>query len=317
MSARRALRNPASSVRYRLLVLARATNADYNLLVQRYTAERFLYRLSASPEVERFTLKGAALFRLWLGRDLRPTRDVDFLARGSGAHAEMRASMESICAVPCPEDGVLFDPETVEVEAIGRDLDFVGVRVRLRGHLDRMRLALQADIGFGDVVTPRPVKRDYPTLLDLPAPRLWTYPREAMIAEKFSAMVTRDATNTRVKDLWDIACLARRFEFDGETLRSAIRETFAQRGTAFERERPLALLPQYFRDPMRLQLWNKMLRQVGPEVDGPARLADVGDELERFLGPPWDALAAGHPFPRSWPAGGPWRPVDPRERGPQ
>ena len=52
-------------------------------MLQRYAVERFLYRLSASDEVDRFTLKGAALLRMWVGQELRPTRDIDFLARGA------------------------------------------------------------------------------------------------------------------------------------------------------------------------------------------------------------------------------------------
>ena len=40
-------------------------------MLQRYAVERFLYRLSASDEVDRFTLKGAALLRVWTGQELR------------------------------------------------------------------------------------------------------------------------------------------------------------------------------------------------------------------------------------------------------
>ena len=86
------------------------------------------------------------------------------------------------------------------------------------------------------------------------APRLWTYPRETVVAEKLEAMVSRDETNSRVKDLWDVACLARRFAFDGETPRTAIAETFRRRGTSFTGERPVALLPGYYEDTARAAL---------------------------------------------------------------
>ena len=77
---------------------------------------------------------------------------------------------------------------------------YTGVRVRMEGRLGQARLHLQVDIGFGDVITPERQERDYPTLLDLPAPRLWTYPRETLVAEKLDAMVRLGTTNTRVKD---------------------------------------------------------------------------------------------------------------------
>ena len=38
---------------------------------------------------------------------MRPTRDVDFLAAAD--HTSVRAAVEAMCAVPCPDDGVIFD----------------------------------------------------------------------------------------------------------------------------------------------------------------------------------------------------------------
>ena len=159
-----------------------------------------------------------------------------------------------------------------------------------------------------DVITPERKEENYPTLLDLPVPHLWTYPRETVVAEKLEAMVRLGAANSRAKDLWDIACLARRFAFDGETLRTAIAETFRRRRTSLSGARPLVLLPSYCEDTTRAQRWQVLQRQVGPGADGPARLVDAGEELRRFIGPVWDGLMEGSPFTEDWPAGGPWRP---------
>ena len=307
MSPPREVRNIAASVLQRLLNLAHDLGVDHNLVLQRYAAERFLYRLSVSGEVDRFTLKGAALFRVWAGQELRPTRDVDFLAAGPEDPAAMRTALAAVCGIPCPEDGVVFDPATIRIDDIRGEQPYGGLRVKIRGSLGPARLALQVDIGFGDVITPEPEEQDYPTLLDLPAPRLWTYPRETLIAEKLEAMVRLGAANSRVKDLWDVACLARRFAFDGETLRTAIEETFLRRGTPFTGERPPALLSGYYEDAARAQRWQELQRQVGTGADGPARLVDAGEELRRFLGPVCDSLIAKSPFTQAWPAGGPWR----------
>ena len=165
----------------------------------------------------------------------------------------------------------------LRIQNIRRDQPEGGLRARLQGSLGTIRLALQMDIGFGDVITPEREQQDYPILLDLPAPRLWTYPRETVVAEKFEAMVSRDETNSRVKDLWDIACLARRFAFDGETLRTAIAETFRRRGTSFTHERPAALLPGYYDDTARTQHWQVLQQQIATDADGPSRLVDAGD----------------------------------------
>ncbi|MCY4586267.1 MAG: nucleotidyl transferase AbiEii/AbiGii toxin family protein [Bryobacterales bacterium] len=307
MSPPRETRDAAASVRRRLLNLAREREVDYNLVLQRYAAERFLYRLAVSGEVDRFTLKGATLFRVWTGQELRPTRDVDFLAAGPEDPAALRTALAAVCGIPCPEDGVVFDPASIRIDDIRDEQPYGGLRARIKGSLGRARLALQVDVGFGDVITPEREERDYPTLLDLPAPRLWTYPRETLIAEKLEAMVHLGAVNSRVKDLWDIACLARRFVFDGETLRTTVAETFRRRGTAFAGERPAALLPAYYEDAPRARRWRELRRQIGTETDGPARLVDAGEELRRFLGPVCDSIIEDSPFTQAWPAGGPWR----------
>ena len=308
MTPAKDIRNFPASVHQRLLNLARDRGLRFNLLLQRYAAERFLYRLSISDQVDRFTLKGAALLRVWDEDNARPTRDVDFLASGSDDRAVIRAAVENICGASCAEDGVVFDPESIRLANIREGQPYAGLRTRIRGSLGRTRLHLQVDIGFGDTITPERKRQNYPTLLDLPAPRLWTYPPETVVAEKLHAMVEHDALNTRVKDLWDVACLARRFAFDGELLRTAIAATFRRRGTSFEDERPLALLSAYYEDAMREQLWRKLRREIEDDADGPRGLVDAGNELREFLGPVCDSLIEGSSFTQAWPAGGPWRP---------
>ena len=113
-------------------------------------------------------------------------------------------------ASPVREEGVVFDPATISITSIRIDQPDGGCRARIRGGLGRIRLTVPVDIGFGDVVTLGRRAENYPTLLDLPAPRLWTYPRETLVAEKFHAMASLGDRNSRVKDLRDVVCLARR-----------------------------------------------------------------------------------------------------------
>ena len=71
MTRQRELRNIPASVHTRLKNIARRQEVAFNLMLDRYAAERFLYRLSASTQVNRFTLKGAALLRVWSDVELR------------------------------------------------------------------------------------------------------------------------------------------------------------------------------------------------------------------------------------------------------
>ena len=308
MTRQSQLRDVPASVRSRLRNLARHRNVDFNLLLERYAAERFLYRLSSSDEADRFTLKGAALYRVWTEQELWPTRDVDFLGAGPDDHATMRSALQAICRMPCPEDGVVFDPASIRIDDIRRERRYGGLRARILGKLGRAQLHVQVDVGFGDVITPGREKQDYPTLLDLPVPHVWTYPGETLVAEKFEAMVDLGVTNSRVKDLWDLSCLARLFAFDGATLRAAIDGTFRRRQTRLADARPLALLPDYYEDTARAARWHVLRRQVGTSPNGPAQLVDAGEELRRFLGPVCESLIDDRPFTLVWPAKGPWRP---------
>ncbi len=301
-------RDVTASVRQRLFNVAQAQGVDFNLILQRYSGERFLYRLGLSSEVDRFTLKGAALFLVWAGREFRATRDIDLLGSPPADPSAIRQSIEEICAVRCPEDGIHFDPATIRVADIREEQPDGGIRVKLRASLGTAILPLQVDVGFGDVITPERQVSEYPTLLDHPAPRVWTYPRETFVAEKFEAMVRLGPVNTRMKDFWDVAVLARQFSFDGETLRTAIDETLRRRGTALTGELPPPLRPDFYQDPARIQQWNAFQERASAAIDAPSRFDDVGERVREFLAAIRESLVEDEPFTRVWPAGGPWQP---------
>lgn len=102
---------------------------------------------------------------------------------------------------------------------------------------------------------------DYPALLDLPGPRLRTYARETVIAEKFQAMVDLGRANTRLKDFYDIWVLSRLFAFDDDRLARALAATFARRGAALPTEAPDALTPGFSGDPEKQAQWKGLHRE--------------------------------------------------------
>ena len=116
-------------------------------------------------------------------------------------------------------------------------------------------------MAFGDAVVPAPVVVDYPTLLDLPAPRVRAYTRESVIAEKFHTMVRRGLLNSRMRDFFDIWSLSRQFDFDGSVLAAAIRETFTRRGGAFI-PRPVALTEEFATAAGKVTQWRGFLAKA-------------------------------------------------------
>jgi hypothetical protein len=296
---KRAKTNLAASVHQRLLNLARVSNRPFNELLQYFAIERFLYRFSLSPYKEQFILKGAQMLRAWESPLARPTMDIDMLA---GQTANTIENLERVVRECCRvevDDGVLFDTASVRGEAISKEAEYQGVRVRVRGTLGKIRLNVQVDFGFGDVVIPKPVPTELPQLLDLGAPQLLGYTPESAIAEKFQAMVALDIANTRIKDFYDIWSLSRVREFDGRVLAAAISATFKRRTTPLPEGAPMALTDTFSEDQAKQSLWQAFLRKGRLEAEGKNLTAVVG-EIRDFLMPVIDALNADREFGGRW-----------------
>ncbi|MEY4514267.1 MAG: hypothetical protein RLZZ450_6389 [Pseudomonadota bacterium] len=297
-----------ANVSARLNKLARERRDDFQLVLLRYANERLLYRLSQSPHADSFVLKGATLFTVWTGRPHRATRDIDLLGFGDTSEAHIRDVFKDVFRLELPEDGVAFDLATMVVSAIREDQEYGGVRVVLFAHVASARVRLQVDVGFGDAITPPATAIVFPTLLDFPAPRLRGYPRETVVAEKLEAMVQLGISNSRMKDFFDVAVLARVFDFDGELLSRAIRATFERRGTPLPLVTPIALSTAFADEPNKRSQWSGFTRKANVGEIG--TLSEAVHAVQQFVLEPLQSVANGRPFVRSWRAGGPWRVED-------
>jgi predicted nucleotidyltransferase component of viral defense system len=195
-----------------LLERARSRKEDFEFVLGRWVAERFLYRLGQSSQRERFVLKGATLFLIWQGKLPRPTRDVDLLGYGSAEIEKVIGAIREICSVKA-DDGIIFDLDKIAGEEIREEAEYDGVRVRVPASLDGAKAQLQIDIGFGDAVDPAPEETAVPVMLEMESPRLKAYPPEVVIAEKLQAMVHLGIANSRMKDFFDIWILSREQTF--------------------------------------------------------------------------------------------------------
>lgn len=277
-------KNLAASVKARLLAVAERRGESFNLLIVRFGVERLLYRLSQSRHADKFLLKGAMLFALWDEKAPRPTQDVDFLAFGPTELDDIAAVFREIVATPVPPDGLVFQPDSIRVEAIREADAYGGVRVRLLALLGKGEVPLQVDLGSGDVVTPAPEKSIFPALLDFPAPHIRSYPIYTVVAEKFEAMVKLGITNSWMKDFYDLWFLSRRFDFDGATLHKAIHATFARRQTALSDGLPYPLTEAFAQEETKQIQWTAFLRKNG--LTGPSpKFAEVVALLRQFVGP--------------------------------
>jgi len=296
----------AHSVQVRLVRHAKESGLDPNHVLARYAVERLLYRLSRSPYADRFVLKGALLLLAWLGETIRPTRDADLLGFGDLEGEALARCFSEIVATPVEPDGMEYDPETIRVVQIRREDPYGGRRVTVVGHLGTARLKVQVDVGAGDSVVPEPRWLEYPSLLDLPRPRLRAYRPETAIAEKLHAMVTLGSRNSRLRDFFDIRALAMHGTFDGEQLARAVSSTFSRRGTEIPRETPIALTPAFASIEGKRAQWRAFVRRSGL-AERVGSLEEVAGDVAVFLLPVLESARGGRSLAAKWRAGGPWR----------
>ena len=254
-------RNLAASIRTRLKQRADARKQDFNLILTHYGLERLLYRLSISPLAGNSLLKGALLFSLWYDQPHRPTRDADLLDFGPDDIDTAVAAFREICAMEV-EDGIAFDPASVKGSVIRKEAGYGGVRIDLLAKLDGARITLQVDIGFGDAVTPAPESVSYPVLLDdLPAPKLRSYPKYTVVAEKFHAVCLLGMANTRMKDYFDLWVLLTEGALEPTELRRAIDATFARRQLQVPDTTPSGLSHAFAQDAVKTAQWIAFLKK--------------------------------------------------------
>lgn len=225
----------ADSVKARLKNLAVKEGGTMQDKLVTYAMERSIYRLSISEYTDRFTLKGGIfLYALFDRKFVRATVDIDLLAhRIPNNSIEIQTVFQNIFSIQC-DDALRYDLDSLHVRDITESKKYHGVNVSVNVYLDRTRIPVSIDIGFGDVVYPDRIQMEFPVLLDMDPPMIYAYSIYSVIAEKFEAFTSLGLINSRYKDFYDIYVLASKFDLSGADLQEAIQETFMHRGTGLD-----------------------------------------------------------------------------------
>ncbi|TMN21824.1 nucleotidyl transferase AbiEii/AbiGii toxin family protein [Lentibacillus cibarius] len=292
------IKNIPASVAERLKNVAKQSGKAFDLILLLYFQERLLHRLSVSDYRDKFLLKGGLFLFSLTQFKARPTKDIDFLAKQISNDIQyIKAAFEAMCAISIEEDGVKYDVNGITVERIKEDADYEGVRVKIPASLGRMKKLLQLDIGFGDVVVPKPQDIQYPALLNMDQPLIRVYSTESVISEKFEAMISLSVANSRMKDFYDIYTLLTTENFEGRVLLEAVYETFQRRGTHIEREHPL-FSTSFAEDEARIKQWKAFIRRIG-SVEG-MEFSIVMEGIQKFLFPIYQAVLDEKEFFQAW-----------------
>lgn len=283
----REIKNRAASIKQQLNNLARREGRIFEVVLVRYALERLLFRLSVSDKADRFILKGGMLVTLWLDGDNRETRDVDFLGYGQADGDTLKSVFAEIMAVEC-DDGLVFDIDRLQAEVIREEMEYNGVRLRTVAFLERTRIPVTIDIGFGDALAGAEMT-SYPSLLGMESPRIRSYPPAVVIAEKFQAMVALGVINGRMKDYFDLWAIPQVVSIPDRELDAAIRATFERRRTPIPSARPPGLSSIFFEDTGKQAQWRNYARSI--QVTDLA-LDEVTDAIWNLVGPCCSRLLA-------------------------
>ena len=280
--------NIPASILARLRKQSDEMNRPFAEVLQYYTMERFLYRLSQTRYADKFILKGGLLFYVWNVSLRRPTRDIDFRGYVAGDSKTLSKIIHEVIAVSAPEDGLVFNSESISVEETQLDVDYQGIRVKLTSGLGRTKIPIQIDIGFSDKLTSKAESIEYPNILpDLKTVHLKGYPRETVVAEKFHAMIRHGDLNSRMKDYYDLWLISQTFEFDGKSLQKAIETTFKNRDTDLPNERPLSLSAEFA--SANQTRWTNFLNKMELQNDQVADFQTVIEKIWKFIEHPLQA----------------------------
>lgn len=250
------------SIRGQLYNLAKKEQIDFQMIITRFLHEHVLLRISNSKWKDSLFLKGGNLMYAIYGLTSRPTIDIDLLGCNISNNKEDLLKMFSEILENQEEDFVIFDPKSLKTRVINEQNTYNGVRISVKANFDSISQILQIDIGFGDVIIPKPIEISYPILLpDAKVPVLWAYNPETVIAEKLQAIIELAQLNSRMKDFYDIYTLLTTQKIDKIILKEAITQTFTQRGTTIS-FKSVVFTPEFYKDSARIKMWNTFLKKI-------------------------------------------------------
>ena len=166
-----------------------------------------------------------------VGLDARATMDLDATIKGTNVSVEdVEMIISKIISIPL-NDGVSF--RIKRISEIMEEADYPGVRVSMETKFDGVITPLKIDISTGDIITPREIKYNFNLMLENRTIEVWAYNLETVLAEKLETVISRNVTNTRMRDFYDIYILQK---LHGEQLKkqvlwNALVATARKRGT--------------------------------------------------------------------------------------
>ena len=224
----------AEDLKIKIKTKAHENHLEPQDIMQMYFFERLLYRIGISKYKYNFILKGGLLLSAIFGDERRTTQDMDTMLKGIPLEARtLEKIIKEIIGID-GKDGITF--EIVSIKDIRLIDKYGGLKVKLIGYKEHLRVPLAIDVTVGDPITPKELNFRYKCMFDDSYINIMAFNKETIIAEKFETFITDNIMNTRAKDFYDLYILLTRFynDINKDDLVQAIKNTFERRASKFD-----------------------------------------------------------------------------------
>jgi len=237
--------------------LSAKTSIPPHIIQRNYFLERFLERVSLSSYRDSIILKGGVLITSLIGIEARSTVDLDATMRTRDLSvSDIAAIIEEVLQTDIRDNVVfaLIDIEETRVEA-----EYPGFRVTLNVVMDKLKDTVKLDLTIGDVITPKPIEYGYRLMFEDRDIRVLAYNLETVLAEKFTAVLSLDIANSRMKDFYDIHILVtgQRDSINAAVFAEAVNNTATQRSMASLIPQAAHIVETIAKNPTMGELWKR------------------------------------------------------------
>lgn len=244
------------SIKAKIRNLAKNNNLSSQEVLQMFLFERFLERLSKSEYRSNFVIKCGFLVSSLIGINNRTTMDMDSTIKGLPLTEEnITKVVNSIINIEV-NDGIQF--EIKDVNYIRESDEYENFRVSLVANIGKTKNPMKLDLTTGDAITPREIEYSYPCIFNENDIRVFAYPIETIIAEKYESIIKRNITTTRMRDFYDLYALynLKKSEIDIDILSTAIKRTSSKRESSQIMKISEEIIEDIQNDPYLKELWD-------------------------------------------------------------
>lgn len=220
------------SLKSKIKNIAKNKNSKPQIILQNYTFERFLERLSNSKYKNKFILKGGILISAIVGVANRSTMDMDATIKNFPVNElVLENTIKEICNINLNDDFIFT---FLDLESIREKDSYNGFRIKLKALYDNsISIPIHIDITTGDAITPKEILYLYKKIFDDDNISIWAYNIETILAEKIETVLSRGELNTRPRDFYDIYILSKTQEFNPALFKSALKMTSKHRNSNY------------------------------------------------------------------------------------